>query len=179
MIKTTLMGGVVGGVVAFVWLSISWMVLPWHHQTIHAFPEGKAARLAALLRSSAAKDGVYMIPYRDGEQHVEGELYAFMTIKKNGIQENMAMQMLRALLFYILIAAIMTRLLVQADLIGFIRRTKFIKMAGLSGAMFTLFNNWNWLGFSDMYILVNLIDAGVTFGLMSLVIHWITPSQIA
>ena len=32
--KVLIKGGLIGGIIAFIWMNISWMVLPWHAMTI-------------------------------------------------------------------------------------------------------------------------------------------------
>src|SRR5438094_493640 len=56
--KQLLLSSIVGGLIAFAWLSVSWMMLPWH----------KAARftddteVAAVLKRNAPSHAVYLVP---------------------------------------------------------------------------------------------------------------------
>ena len=176
MIKSIIKGAVGGGLVAFLWLSISWMVLPWHQHTMHTFPQAAEAKVQALLAQQASASGVYTVPRQDGEQS-ESELFAFMAITKSGMQNKMAQQLVTALLFYMLIAGLLSYVLYRSNITGLVRRVSLVKLAGVAGASLILFNNWNWFGFDDMYILVDFIDTGITFGLMGLVLHWLVPAR--
>ena len=174
MIKSVIKGAIGGGLVAFLWLSISWMVLPWHHNTMHNFTKAAEADVQELLEQKSEHSGIYTIPRQDGE-HSESALFAFIAVKKSGMQNKMAQQLITALLFYMLVASMLSWVLYQTNVSVFFRRVGLVKLAGIAGASLILFNNWNWFGFDDMYILVEFIDMGVTFGLMGLALHWLVP----
>ena len=174
MIKSVIKGAIGGGLVAFLWLSISWMVLPWHHNTVHNFPRAAEADVQRLLEQQAKHSGIYTVPRQDGT-HSESALFAFIAVKKSGMQNKMTQQLVNALLFYMLVAGMLSLILYQTNVTGFLRRVSLVKLAGFAGASLILFNNWNWFGFDDMYILVEFIDTGITFGLMGLALHWLVP----
>ena len=174
MIKSVVKGAIGGGLVAFLWLSISWMVLPWHQNTMHNFSPAAEAEVQQLLAQKTEQSGIYTLPRQDGE-HSTSPLFAFIVIKKHGMQNKMALQLASALLFYMLIAGLLSWVLYQANITGFFRRVSLVKLAGLAGAAIIIFNNWNWFGFDNLYILVELIDTGITFGLMGLTLHWLVP----
>lgn len=176
MIKAIAKGAIGGGLVAFVWLSISWMVLPWHQRTMHNFPQAAEVEVQALLEQKAERSGIYIVPRQDREQQ-ESTLFAFIAVTKNGLQHKMTIQLVSALVFYMLVAAMLSWVLYQANISGFFRRVTLVKLAGLAGSFLILFNNWNWFGFDDLYIIVEFIDAGVTFGLMGLALHWLVPAR--
>ena len=102
MIKSVIKGAIGGGLVAFLWLSISWMVLPWHHSTMHNFPKAAEADVQQLLEQKAEHRGIYTVPRQDGE-HSKNALFAFIAVKKSGMQNKMTQQLITALLFYMLI----------------------------------------------------------------------------
>ncbi len=57
-----LLAALVGGIIVFVWGSVSYLALPFHAQTMHTFP-GERAELEAFF-SRAPETGVYMYPGR-------------------------------------------------------------------------------------------------------------------
>ena len=160
MIKSVIKGAIGGGLVAFLWLFISWMVLPWHHHTMHTFPKTAEAEVQELLAQKTPHSGIYTVPRQDGEQS-ESPLFAFIAIKKSGMQNKMALQLINALLFYMLVAGMLSLVLYQTNITGFFRRVSLVQLAGIAGAYLVLFNNWNWFGFDDLYILVEFIDTGI------------------
>ncbi|MDQ2994245.1 MAG: hypothetical protein M3R00_04770, partial [Pseudomonadota bacterium] len=74
MIKRIFMAAVLGGLIAFIWGNISWVVLDWHLKAMHQFKDESA--VAAVLKNNAPESGVYMLPQmpndsaaRVGEDH--------------------------------------------------------------------------------------------------------------
>ena len=61
-------GALVGGVIFFVWMSISWMVIGWHQSYMKQLPN--EAAVALELKSQVKEDGLYVFPYfkRSGDK---------------------------------------------------------------------------------------------------------------
>src|SRR3989442_1654297 len=60
MLKSLLLGGILGGLVLFAWGVVSWMLLPWHLATLEKFKD--EAKVAQALTANATKSGVYLLP---------------------------------------------------------------------------------------------------------------------
>ena len=60
MTSAIIKGGLLGGLIAFVWSAISWMVLPWHTSSMHNFTNEDA--VIQVLQENAPEPGVYSIP---------------------------------------------------------------------------------------------------------------------
>lgn len=183
--KVLLKGAVLGGVVAFLWSSLSWTVLPWHEKTLKGLPH--ESELVTAIKKTISEEGIYVIPWpTEGaasheelkKQRAEGPT-AFMVVQPQGVRQGMLAPMARSLLVNILIAGILTWLLLQTKLVGWVRRVSFVKMSAVSGAALMLFNEWNWWGFTGCYSLVNLIDVGITYGLVGLVLAKVVPTCCA
>lgn len=54
------LGGLLGGIIAFGWSSVSWMLLPYREQSIHALPLADSEM--AVIASKVSKSGVYHWP---------------------------------------------------------------------------------------------------------------------
>jgi len=92
-----LKGAVIGGLIAFTWTNVSWMVLPWHHMTISTLPN--EAPIAESLKNNVTESGLYILPwtkektqeaYEDGFQKMEKGPYAYMVVHPDGIKKSMA-----------------------------------------------------------------------------------------
>jgi len=60
MIKSLVLGTVLGGLAALVWSSFSWEVLGWHEKTMVSFQNED--EVSAVIASHATKDGTYILP---------------------------------------------------------------------------------------------------------------------
>src|SRR5437867_1581679 len=60
MTKKILFGGLIGGIVLFIWGALSWMVSPLHKTTTKPLPGGDALRIA--FRLAVKELGVYFFP---------------------------------------------------------------------------------------------------------------------
>lgn len=61
MFKRVLLSTLLGGLLAYAWLMISWMVLPYHGKTIHKFDD--ETFVVSAIKASAKQSGVYHYPY--------------------------------------------------------------------------------------------------------------------
>src|SRR2546428_13605020 len=60
MLKSLLLGGILGGLLLFAWGVVPWMLLPWHLATLEKFKD--EAKVAQALTANATKSGVYLLP---------------------------------------------------------------------------------------------------------------------
>ena len=60
MWKSLLRCGIVGGVIVFLWMMVSWMVLPMHKATMNKFVD--ESEVLSTITRYAPKDGIYVIP---------------------------------------------------------------------------------------------------------------------
>ena len=125
--KTLIKGAIAGGLVAFIWTNISWMVLPWHGTTISSLEN--EAPVAEALKSNITKNGLYIIPWSDDHspeeyekinQKMEAGPYAFMVVHPKGYKKSMPKMMILGLLFNMLIALMLTYLLTQTKGLSYI-----------------------------------------------------------
>lgn len=64
MLKKVLLSSLLGGAVAFAWLSISWMALPYHQMSVSALQNESA--VTEVIKMSAGKPGIYYSRAMDG-----------------------------------------------------------------------------------------------------------------
>lgn len=60
MTRSLALGAVLGGLVAFGWSAVSWMVLPWHDTSMKSFAD--EAAVAQGLLDNAPSGGMFMLP---------------------------------------------------------------------------------------------------------------------
>ena len=94
MLKSAVIGTVLGGVVLFVWSAISWMALPWHQKTMTPFKDDHA--MAQAIVANADRSGVYFLPSADESLMASGPL-VYAAIRREGmttITKNMIVSVL-------------------------------------------------------------------------------------
>jgi hypothetical protein len=183
MIRSLVLGTILGGLVAFVWSSISWEVLGWHENTMISFQNED--EVSAVIASHSPKDGTYILPSAPPSEGMTSEqkkamqaaLVAKMTngpivvaaVRRTGF-ESFSRAVIIQLLCLMAGAFLLTWLLLQTSGLSYARRVLFLAVAGLAASVIVDLPNWNWWGFSGPYTAVNLADSTVTWLLAGLVI---------
>lgn len=188
MVTTLLLGAVVGGVVAFVWGAISWMILPWHHRTFCRFRDEDAVLRA--IADNAPVTGVYGLPsepvietgmtakQRQAAEAVTWEKMkagplVLAVVQRRGFP-SLAEPMLGALAINALASLIFTGLLLQTTGLGYWQRAVFVGLAALAGAIVCRLTDWNWHGYSTSYTAVGIADAFIGWTLVGLALAALT-----
>jgi hypothetical protein len=173
--KTLIKGALLGGIIAFIWTNISWMVLPWHGATISTL--SNEAPIAEALKSNITESGLYILPWSSDHtekmvnkinQKMEKGPYAYMVVHPNGHKKNMGKMMFFGLFFNIFIAFILTYLLTKTKGMSFIQKVGFVKMAAIAGALVIVVPNQIWWQFPMGHTLVTIIDTAMTWGFAGL-----------
>lgn len=168
MIKTSIKGGLLGGIVVFFWGMVSWMVLPWHDATLRAFDDDAA--VAPVIEGSAPKDGVYILPnphQREDFKPGADALLVFASVRR-GIP-GMGRAMGLNLLLHVASALLLTWLLFLANL-GFADRLKLVGAVALFAGLVSHVPYAIWWGFPCGYTLVAVVDTVIGWSLAGLAI---------
>ena len=183
MLRSLILGTILGGLMAFVWSSVSWELLGWHEKTLVSFQNDD--EVSVLIASHAPKDGTYILP---GMPPTEGMTAEQQKAAKAALMERMQKgpimiaavrrggfgSFARGLIIQVLslmaAAFLLTWLLLQTSGLSYRKRVMFIAIAGLAASVIVDLPNWNWWGFSGVYTAVNLIDVTITWLLAGLVI---------
>jgi hypothetical protein len=183
MLKSLVLGTILGGLAAFVWSTISWELVGWHEKTMSSFQNDD--EVAAVIASHALKDGTYMMPGAppmqgmSAEQKKTAEAALVGKIQKGPIMVAAVRRggfgsVTRATLIQALslmaAAFLLTWLLLQTKGLSFARRVLFLAIAGLAAGVIIELPNWNWWGFSGAFTAVNIADSMVTWLFAGLVI---------
>lgn len=192
MLKSLVLGTILGGVVAFIWSSISWEVLPWHEQGFHSFQNDE--EVSAVIASHITESGNYILPGRppmegmsaEQKKAVETTLIAkmqkgpvmFAAIRRGGFG-SFAAGLIKQFLILAAGAFLLTWLLLQTSGLSYGQRVIFLAVAGLAASVVSDLPNWNWWGFSGSYTAVMVADSTLTWLFAGLVIAKVARGKTA
>ena len=183
MLKSLLLGALLGGLTAFVWSFISYGVLLWHLNQYHSFQNEDD--VSALVSSHAPKSGIYLLPLGPSQQGLNSEQKkAAVEIRTQKMQKGPLMfaairlagfgsfprVLLIQLLYQMFAALLLTWMLLQTTGLSYARRVAFLAIAGLAASVIADLPYWNWYSFPAAYTFINLIDYTLTWLLAGLVI---------
>lgn len=155
--KAYIKSGVLAGVVLFLWGVFSWLVLPWHRETLHHFIDGGA--VSDVLASNALQSGIYLSPM--GMSASMGQVkqaYIFASVHLQGAPSSMVTSMLVSLLTQLLAAILIAYLLSKTSGLSYPKRVKFVLLFALAAAVVTYVPYWNWFCFDTGYTVVEIAD---------------------
>ncbi len=168
MCKAVIKGGIVGGIIAFIWYSFSWMFLPWHTTTLGAFKSESAVAQAINVNTPAS--GMYFMPMmQKGAATTAGVPQVFAAVRLEGAT-SMVSATVTELVIQIITAILVTWLLTKTSGLSYWRRVGFILVFAVAAGIFGNLPYWNWFGFSVNYTLVQLADAIIAWFLAGLAI---------
>lgn len=160
MLKAVAKGAIIGGVLVFIWMAVSWMFIPWHQSTVQTFEN--EIEVASVIKKNAPFGGIYMYPKTngDGDSSIShsGEPTLFLSVHY-GNQEGMnPMTFLYSLLTQILGAAILSILMYMAGHQNYFAKLIFATIFGFGIGVLSYFPLWNWMGFPTPFIWVQIAD---------------------
>lgn len=158
----------IGGIVLHLWVSFSWMVLPWHGTTIHDLKEPQAVQLALLQNISDKQPKVYALPGFHDKKNQEGPA-AFIALTPMG-QKFSFLKLARDAAFNGIAAALVTWMLIQTSITCFWRKTLFYTCFGFTAGFMTYMADWNWWGFASDYVAVGIADATIGWFITGMVL---------
>ena len=147
MLKSLVLGAILGGIAAFVWSLISWSMLPWHERALHSFENED--EVSAVITSHAPLSGNYLLPTGPSQQWLRGEErkaaeeirmqkmakgpLMFAAIRKEGFG-SFPKVLLTQLLGQMFAALLLTWMLLQTSGLSYAGRVTFLAVAGLAVA---------------------------------------------
>jgi len=169
-----LIAALAGGVILFVWGSISWTMLPWRDATVETFPDENLV-MRSLVENAPAT-GLYYIPADDADYAVDTPT-AFINIKKEGFGVGMGEMMIKGLILNILMALLVVCLLRTTSNLDYKQRLGFVTMTGLLIGIAANGPYWNWFGFPDYYTFIQTVDTVIMWFLAGLVLAKLVPGR--
>jgi hypothetical protein len=177
--KRILIGGIVGGIVVFVWGAISHMVLPTGKMGIKQIPNEEA--VLSAMKASIQEPGFYFFPGMDMSRQPTPEEESAWNAKylagptgvlvyhPTGSAPLSPKQLINELLSNI-VAAILAAFVISHVAAGFGRRALIVTLLGLFAWMSISVSYWNWYGFPSSTTMAEAIDqvGGWLFGGLAL-----------
>ncbi|MFZ0565304.1 MAG: hypothetical protein WAM28_03880 [Chlamydiales bacterium] len=169
-------GALLGGIILFIWMMISWMVLPWHCTVMRTFKNEEI--VAQTILDNTESDGVYILPNLYEKKITDEERTALMkkgpvmfaSVQRYGFDVDSIAPYVSALIIQIIGAFLVTFLLLQTSGLGYLRKVLFITVIGLTLGVLGELPKWNWWGFSIGYVGVEMLDFLIGWFLAGLVI---------
>lgn len=178
MARRVLIGGITGGIVLFVWQSITHLVLPLGKAGIKTLPNEDA--VIAALAQNVKEPGFYFFPgaqsaegmtreqkqeaMRKAEEKYRKGAHGIMVYTPQGEEGLSAKRLLTQLGADVAALLIAAFLLAQAtNLVGFAGRVTFVALLGLLATFLVNVPYWNWYDFPASYTLAQVVEHVVGF----------------
>ena len=179
-------GGIIGGIIAFIWMFVSWAILPWHDMTLKKFRNEEF--VAWVVKENTVKDGVYVIPHMEADKvnytpeevkqpfekqkaAIKQGPFIYAQVKKQGMDPTSFHLYLFSFLTYFVGALIVSYLLLQVnEEAGYLKRLLFVTLFGLAVGIIGMVPSWNWFAAGNAYTLVMIADILITWFLVGLVL---------
>lgn len=193
--KKILIGGLVGGLVFYIWQSFSWMMLPWHMPKNIPDPEP----VVELLQERITEHWVYHFPSfpdemndkslsKDDKKKVwdavearykKGPRIMQMVYLPGGGPFMYSAQFVFGILINIVMATVAAYLLSLASgkLSGYGQRVIFVALVGLIASLSGPITNWNWWLYPAGFIVAVAVDMIIAWVLAGLVIAKIVKPE--
>lgn len=183
--KKIILGGLVGGVILFVWGILAWVVLPLHDASLRRIADEDTVITA--LRSSMAAEGVYVFPampeqsagmtaqQREAamaswtEKYKRGPI-GLIIYDPEGANPFMPSMMVVGFILDFLSALVAAWFLSRSTAVvsSYTARVAFCGMLGLFASLVTHLTYWNWMSFPRDYTTAMVLDAVVGWVLAGL-----------
>jgi MFS-type transporter involved in bile tolerance (Atg22 family) len=173
----------IGALILFIWNALSWMVLPFHSNTLNNIPETSID--SQLLQENLPKDGVYHYPGLPESQSTEsmqaieaklkeGPRITLMVFKKGGTElfeaKTFAVSLLLNFLTVLVLLTIVNRMEDKSK-----KSVLFTTiLIGLTIGLVSEFPQMNWYMFPLDYTIVNVTDHIISFFLVGLLFSFYT-----
>jgi len=182
MIKQIALGAVLGAIVLFIWSALAWMIIPWPGEPLRHFTSEDA--IVAAIKANAPRSGNYLIPNepqrlpgmteeqyqkatKDAEDRMNNGPMVFAAVRLEPV--SMAKAMVVGFLTNIITVFFACVLLLQTDRLSYRGRVLFVAGLGLLIFLGGHVDEWNWWGFSNAYMMMQL---------GALVIGWILSGLV-
>lgn len=176
--KSLVLGGVLGGMILFLWSAVSWMALPWHRASIHPLLQQNVVDV--VLAANAGGKGIYVLPsfhektapgqkVISAHEKMQKGPFAFIAYSPQGTGP-MQKNMIASFLIQTAAAALVTGLLLLARIGNYWKRLAFILLFALAAGVAGHLPHLIWWGFALPFTLLEIADLLAGWFLAGLVI---------
>ncbi|MCB2212709.1 hypothetical protein KQI52_11400 [bacterium] len=165
--KQVLLGTLVGGVIFFIFLSISWTVLPFHTMAFTPLEDSKP--IAEAMQANNLETGLYTVPsmteYEANseefiERHKAGPVVPFLVYYAEGLEMMSAMMYVKGIIMALLAAGIVSVMMKLAGrrLRRYPLRVLVATAMGVFAAVIGPLTLGNWMMFPAGYVWAEVFD---------------------
>ncbi len=177
--KRKIISLIIGTLILFIWNALSWMVLPFHSNTLNSIPDN--AINAELLKEHLLKDGVYHYPgfpeentpqaLKEMENRIETGPRITLMVYKRGKTELFSMLSFLGSFVINFVTVLLLYSLIQ---VSRVQTTKTILLMSLFVALIIGFASdlaqMNWYLFPLGYTILNMVDHLIPFLLIGILL---------
>ena len=177
--KKIILGGLIGGIILFIWSFLAWVLLPLHTPTLHGITNEDA--VISALQQSLPDKAVYLFPHSPGMNADQAAQNAWADKMKRGptglIVYNpagsdpmMPGQMVVGLILNILSAMLVAWLLTRSTALGssYFGRVAFCGIFAIFATLFDYLTMWNWMGYPQDFTVALILDSFIAWLLSGL-----------
>lgn len=187
--KKTIIGGLLGGAVLFLWGWLAWLALPLHEASMRPLPSDEP--VVAALQASIPEKGFYVFPAMpkgasDAQMEVWKQKYqrgpvGAVIFSPSGGDPMMTSQIAPGLLINLLAGLLAAWFLSRSTAVasGYLARVAYCGMLGIFISLTTYAMMWNWMGFPPDFTAAMIADALLGWILAGLAIAAIVKSPPA
>jgi hypothetical protein len=179
MVKGIFSSTLLGGLIVWIWILISWTVLPWHCNTIKSFENESVVQEA--ISAIAKEDGIYVIPgcknklpeVEDVVDTIQKEKFEtrqiiFMSLNSSGFSSSVipiAVDFLFRIVSALFVSLVV--MLMAASSYGW--KLFAITLLGLFAGIQAEVSMWIWFGFPLDSMLIGIADSVIAWFLAGIV----------
>lgn len=166
--KKIFWGTLIGGVIAWIWLAISWTVLPWHCSVMQSFDD--ETDVASVIVDNTPHNGLYVLPKfcKDNHPSLDGEEFdkgpvMFAAIQPFGAKFPSFVPYLISFLLQWFGAFLIFLVLLQARRLHYGSKVAMATLIGIIIGFLGHFPAWVWWGFPFPFVFVELCDSAIAW----------------
>ena len=177
--KKIVIGGLIGGVILFVWSFLAWVILPLHTPTLHKIANEDA--VVSALQPALPDKAVYIFPHNPGMSADQAAQNAWMEKTRRGpagliiynpagSDPMMTSQMVIGFIIDILAALLVAWLLTRSTALAssYFGRVAFCGMFAIFAMLFDYLTMWNWMGYPGDFTIALIVDGLIAWLLAGL-----------
>jgi len=159
-------GGIIGGIIAFIWVMISWTIIPWHCGTINNFKSD--TYVATAIKENATTSGIYVMPNMHNKDGMTKPM-VFAAVDLDGFG-SLPVHIIASLITQIVAAGFISFLVCKSKMMHYWCRVWFVVLVAIIAWILCMVPCWNWWNFPAGYVFVALADLVIAWFLAGLAI---------
>ncbi|MFN0065181.1 MAG: hypothetical protein ACKVOH_02970 [Chlamydiales bacterium] len=161
----------IGGFIAWLWIVISWTIIPWHCPIMNSFPN--EAENVKTITSMVGTSGIYMSPNQCSGMATKPAAKSpivFLSVNMSGNSDNTIIPYVISLIIYFIGALLIALVIMQMASSGYGSKLFAVTMIGLVIGFMAMLPGWNWMGYPFNFVLLMIVDSLIAWFLAGLVI---------